>query len=147
MRVACERLIARPPEAVFPWIAEPEKAMQWQKNVKHGDIIVRTPQTVGTTFKETIQENGRSLDMRGEITQYAENSRIAFHLESRIHVVDVCYTVEGVDGQTRISVLAGIRWKFPMNVVSLFLRRKMERGLAGQVDAELLDLKTICENE
>ncbi len=121
--------------------------MQWQKNVKHGEILVRTPQMVGTTFKETIEENGRSLEMRGEITQYAENSLIAFHLESRIHAVDVGYTVEGVDGQTRVSVLAGIRWKFPMNVVSLFLRRKMERELAGQLDAELRDLKTICENE
>jgi hypothetical protein len=147
MRVACERVIGRPPEAVFPWIAEPEKAMQWQKNVKHGEIILRTPQVVGTTFKETIEENGRSLDMRGEITQYAENSRIAFHLESRIHVVDVCYAVEGVDGQTRVSVLAGIRWKFPMNVASLFLKKRMETELARQVDAELRDLKAICENE
>ena len=121
MKIASEPVISKPPESVFPWIAEPEKAMQWQKNVKRGEIMVRTPQMVGTTFKETIEENGRSLDMRGEITQYAENSRIAFHLESRIHVVDVSYSVEGVNGQTRVSVLAGIRWKFPMNVASLFL--------------------------
>jgi uncharacterized protein YndB with AHSA1/START domain len=147
MKIACERVIARPPEAVFPWIAEPEKAMQWQKNVKHGDIIVRTPQMVGTTFKETIEENGRSLDMHGEITQYAENSRIAFHLESRIHVVDVCYSVDGLNRQTRVGVQAGIRWKFPMNIVSRLLGSKMQRELAGQVDAELLDLKTICEKE
>ncbi len=147
MRIACETLIAKPPESVFPWIAEPQKAMQWQKNVKHGDIILRTPQVVGTTFKETIEENGRSLDMRGQITQYARDSRIAFHLESRIHAVDVSYSVEAVDGQTRVSVLAGIRWKFPMNIVSLFLKRRMEAEMAGQVDGELRDLKAICENE
>lgn len=65
MRIAGEIMIAKAPEAVFPRIAEPEKAMRWQRNVKGGEIILSTPDMVGTTFTETIEENGRSLDMRG----------------------------------------------------------------------------------
>jgi hypothetical protein len=34
MRIMYENEILKPPKAVFPWIAEPEKAIQWQKNVK-----------------------------------------------------------------------------------------------------------------
>lgn len=147
MRIECEELIPRPPEAVFPWIAEPEKAMRWQKNVKGGEIIVSTPDMVGTTFTETIEENGRSLDMRGEITQWAENRSIAFHLESRIHRVDVTYSLEGFEGQTKVGVRADIGWKFPMSVVSFFLGKRMARGLAAQVDGELQDLKSICGSE
>ncbi len=147
MRIACEILIARAPESVFPWIADPGKAMRWQKNVKGGEIIVSTPDMVGTTFTETIEENGRSLDMRGEITEYARNSRISFHLESRIHVVDVSYCVDAVDGQTRVSVLASIGWKFPMTFVSLFLGKRMEREMASQMDGELQDLKRLCGSE
>mgnify|MGYP001765449356 CR=1 FL=1 len=147
MRIAGEIVIAKAPQAVFPWIAEPEKAMRWQKNVKGGEIITSTPGMVGTTFKETMEEDGRALEMRGEITQYAENRAIAFHLESRIHRVDVTYSLEGCEGQTKAGVRADIRWKFPMNVVSLFLGKRMERELAAQVAGELRDLKAMCESE
>lgn len=146
MRIACEIRISKAPEAVFPWIADPAKAMQWQRNVKGGEIIDSTPDMVGTTFRETIEENGRSLDMAGEITQYLKDRLIAFRLESRIHVVEVSYSVEAVNAQTRVSVLAGITWKFPMNVASLLLGGKMRRELAAQVDGELRELKAICES-
>jgi hypothetical protein len=60
--------IYRRPEEVFPWIAEPDKAMRWQKGVKGGEIIKETPEKVGTTFKEVMEENGNHLVMYGEIT-------------------------------------------------------------------------------
>jgi len=145
MRVTCENKISKPPEVVFPWIAESEKAMRWQKNVKGGEVLVSKPGMVGTTFKEVVEENGRSLEMQGTITEYTENRVIGFHLESRIHSVDVSYSLEEIDRQTKISIVANIRWKFPMNIVSLFLGNKMQRNLAGQLESEVLDLKRICE--
>ena len=145
MRVTCENKISKPPEVVFPWIAESEKAMRWQKNVKGGEVLVSKPGMVGTTFKEVVEENGRSLEMQGTITEYTENRVIWFHLESRIHSVDVSYSLEEIDRQTKISIVANIRWKFPMNIVSLFLGNKMQRNLAGQLESEVLELKRICE--
>ncbi len=145
MRIAYEDEIARPPEVVFPWIAEPEKAMKWQKNVKGGEVLVSAPGMVGTTFKETIEENGRSLQMHGTITKYVENNVIGFHLDSRIHTVDVEYSVENVNGQTKVIVVAAIRWKFPMSVVSLFLGKKMAQNLTAELESEVLQLKRICE--
>ena len=147
MRVAYENVISKPPEVVFPWIAQPEKAMKWQKNVKGGEIVLSKPAVVGTTFKETIEENGRSLEMHGSITQYVENSIIGFHLDSKIHSVDVSYSVQDVKGRTKVNVAAVIRWKFPMNIVSLFVAKKMERNLVGQLESEVLELKRICETE
>src|SRR5512136_1242738 len=116
MRVECENIISRPPKAVFPWIAEPDKAMKWQKNVKGGEVLVSKPGMVGTTFKETIEENGHSLEMHGSITEYVENRVIGFHLESRIHTVEVSYSLQETNTQTRISIMANIRWKFPLNI-------------------------------
>ena len=106
MRVTCENVILKPPQIVFPWIAEPDKAMKWQKNVKGGEVLISKPGMVGTTFKETVAVNGRSLDMYGTITEYAENKVIAFHLESRIHTVHVSYSLEDTNRQTRISIVA-----------------------------------------
>lgn len=144
MRILYEAVIPRPPETVFPWIADPDKAMKWQKDVKGGEIIDAKPEIIGTTFKEVIEEDGNRLEMQGTITKYVRNRTIAFHLKSRIHEFDVSYSVEGVGSATKISIDATINWRFPMNVMSLFMRRKMEEGLRRQMESEVQELKTLC---
>jgi len=139
--------ILSPPEMVFPWIAEPEKAMMWQKNVKGAEIIHKTPEMIGTTFTETLDENGNILEMQGMITQYTHNKIIGFHLNSKIHELDVSYSVEKINDATRLTIEAIINWKFPMNIVSLFIKRKLEAGLVTQIESEVLELKKICESK
>ena len=100
---------------------------------------------VGTTFKEEIEEDGKSLEMRGVITKFVEPQLVAFHLESKIHEVDVSYSLEGVNEATRVTVEARISWKFPLNLLSVFLGRKMKMGIAEQLKTEIFELKRICE--
>ncbi len=110
MRIIYGNEILKPPEVVFPWIAEPDKAMQWQKNVKGAEIIINKPEVVGTTFKEEIEEGGNSLEMRGVVTRFIKDQLVAFHLESKMHKVDVSYSLEGVNRTTRVTVDASINW-------------------------------------
>lgn len=146
MKISYAIAIQKPAADVFPWIADPEKAMQWQTNVKGGQIITSTPNKIGTTFVETIAEAGGSLEMRGEITQYVENELIGFHLESRIHAVDVQYIVAADQDCSRVSVDSTIKWKFPMNALSFLLGKKMESGIMQQLETEFTILKQLCEN-
>jgi len=134
-------------EIVFAWIAEPEKAMKWQKNVRGGEIIVNKPEIIGTTFREVIEEDGKSLEMYGTITRYIKNKIIGFHLESKIHAFDVSYSVEEINKVTKVQVEALIHWKFPMNIMSLFMGKKMKEGIIKQFDSEFLELKRICEGQ
>jgi len=145
MRITYANEILKPPEFVFPWIAEPDKAMQWQKKVKGGEVIINRPEVIGTTFKEEIEEGGNSLEMYGVITKYIRNQIIEFHLESKIHKVDVSYSVEELNKTTKIIVDARIKWKFPFNLLSLFIGNKMKKGIAEQMESEILELKRICE--
>ncbi len=145
MRIAYENVISQPPEVVFPWIADPQKAMQWQKDVKGGEIILNKPEVIGTTFKETIQEDRGSLEMSGTITKYIPNRLIGFHLDSRIHTFDVSYSLQEVNKKTKFRIEALITWKFPMNIVTLFAGRRIEEGLVKQLETETLDLMKICE--
>jgi len=52
----------------------PEKTMLWQKGMKKGEIIKETPEKIGTTFMEEMEEGGNSLVMRGVITGYVKIS-------------------------------------------------------------------------
>jgi hypothetical protein len=145
MRITCVNEILQPPEIVFPWIAEPDKARQWQKNVKGGEVLINKTEVIGTTFKEQIEEGGKTLEMHGVITRYIENQIIEFHLESKIHELDVSYAVEELNNNSKILVDANINWKFPMNLLSIFIGNKMKKGITEQMESEILELKRICE--
>jgi uncharacterized protein YndB with AHSA1/START domain len=147
MRIKHEINISRPAEFVFPWIADPDKAMQWQKNVKGGEVLVETPEKIGTTFIEIIEEDGNELEMHGSITEYVEGKLIGFHIESRVHEFDVRYSVRGEGNGSSVSTEIDIRWKFPMNVMSLFIGKRMEANLRASLESEFLELKKICERE
>lgn len=146
MRIHSSSEILRPPEIVFPWIAEPEKAMKWQQNVKGGEIVIHKPEVIGTTFQEVIEEDGNSLEMHGVITNYVLNRLIEFHLESRMHVVDVSYSVDEMDSHTKLTIDARIKWKFPVNIISLFRGSQMQNELIKQMELEVMELKRLCEN-
>ncbi len=145
MRIVYETVLSQPPEVVFPWIAEPRKAMKWQKNVKEGEIINNKPEVVGTTFRETIEEDGNRLEMLGTITKYVKNKTIGFHLDSKIHMFDVSYSLEQVDKKTNFRIEAVIAWKFPMNIISLFAGKKREKDLVRQLESETQALIEIWE--
>ena len=49
---------------------------------------------MGTTFREVVQDENGSLEMQGVITGFEAEKSIAFHLESRLNVVDVEYRLE-----------------------------------------------------
>jgi len=145
MKIKLSIDIFRGPEEVFLWIAEPVKAMQWQKGVKEGEIINETPEKIGTTFKEEMEENGNRLEMIGEIRDYVQNKLMSFHLESKMHTVDVSYSIEGNDNKSTLTVESTIHWKFPMNIINLIMGHKIKKGILQQTESEFVELKRLCE--
>ena len=145
MKISYAVEIACGPKEVFPWLAEPKKAMLWQKGVKGGEILKETPERVGTTFREVMEEDGNSIEMAGEITGFIQDKLIAFHLESKIHRVDVGYSVEGREKASTIKVESTVHWKFPMSIISIFIGRKIREGILRQTQSEFAELKRLCE--
>jgi hypothetical protein len=92
------------PEKIFPWISEPEKAINWQSNVKGEKIIEKRPEVIGTKFVEEVEEYGNSLGMEGEITKYIYNKLIGFHLKGKYHQVRVDYIIEPIGKNSKVSI-------------------------------------------
>lgn len=139
-------ILSRPSE-VFLWITNPDKAMHWQKGVKSGEIIRDTSGKIGTTFKEELEENGKTLVMYGEIIDYIQDQLISFKLESKIHRVYVNYLVTWDEHSSTVGVDSTIKWKFPMNILSLIIGKKIREKIQRQTRSELLELKKLCESE
>ncbi|MDH5185044.1 MAG: SRPBCC family protein [Gammaproteobacteria bacterium] len=135
------------PSLVFAWIKDPQRAIQWQTSVASGEIIKQTPWQVGTTFRETIEENGQSTELFGEITEFIPNQLIAFHLEGKFNVVDVSFRVEATRSGSRVTQQADLRFKGLVRLMSLFFRRTFRRKLAVQSQQEFARLKALCEED
>ena len=144
MKITSSIVVKGTPREVFPWIADPAKAARWQSEVSSWNITSGKPVRAGTTFTEVIGDGEGKLEVHGVITAYDPDRRIAFNLDSRVHRLDVDYEVMETEGFSRVIASINIRWKFPMNVVSLFTGRKMQREILGQLKAELAELKNLC---
>jgi hypothetical protein len=133
------------PGIVFPWIADPDKAMRWQKGIKGGEIIKETPEKIGTTFREEMEENGKGLVMYGEITGYVQDKLMSFRLESKIHRVEVTYSIEWKDNRSILTAESIVHWKFPLNIISLFMGHKIKESISRRTESEFAELKRLCE--
>lgn len=94
---------------------------------------------------EEMEEDGKSLVMHGEITDYIPDKSISFHLESKIHQVNVKYWVTGNPDKSALYVESEIKWKFPMNIIAFFIGHKIKEKIIQQQKSELAELKRLCE--
>ena len=135
------------PEKVWYWLGTPERAMVWQTNVSKTEILEETPNMVGTTFRETIEENGRGVEMFGVVTDYKENQSLAMHLSGKYNVVDVEWHIEGMEEHTRVTLNSDIRFRSFLRVVSIFMRPVFKKNIMRQLQEEFARLKELCERD
>lgn len=113
--------IEQRPEGVFSWLEDPTRAVVWMSSVSKTEILHRTPGLVGTTFRETVADAGGSAELEGVVTACEPKRVIAFHLEGRFNDVDVEYRLDEVQGRTRLTVRADLRFKGALAVSSFLL--------------------------
>jgi len=133
-------------EKVFPWIDDPERAKQWMTSVSKGEILNETPERIGTTFKETVEENGCGTELYGEITGYILNKFMSFHLEGRFNAVDVEYHLEEIEGRTRLTFSSDVSFKSFTKVLMLIMGPLFKKKTTDQLQKEFARLKELCEN-
>ncbi len=145
MKTVCRLEIDNDPDHVFHWISDPERAKLWMTSVSQTEILNRTPNMIGTTFRETVEENGRGTELQGVVTDYQPGRLMAFHLGGRYDVVDVEYRLDDVGGRTRLIQEATIRFRGLLGVASFLLRPLFKRKIIAQSRQELARLKEFCE--
>ena len=135
------------PEIVFSWLGTPERAMMWQTSVSKTEILHETPDMIGTTFREIVEENGRRVEMNGVVTDYRKDQVLAMHLDSKYNNVDVEYRLEEIGGRTRLTMISNIRLRSFLRVFSIILWPAFKKKLLGQLNREYASLKELCERD
>ncbi len=133
------------PETVWSWLGTPEKAVEWQTNVSKTEILHKTPDWTGTTFRETVAEGERGTELQGVVTDYRENRSLAMHLSGQFNTVDIAWQLAPAGPRTLLTVRANVRFRGMIGVMSLLLRPVFRRKMAAQLQEETMRLKTLCE--
>ena len=115
-------------------------------SVAKTEILHETHDRIGTTFREVVEEDGNGVELQGVITDFKPDKLITFHLDSRVNAVDVEYCVQAVQSGTRLTQNATVRWKFPINVISIFMGAKIKQNISAQAQKEFEKLKQLCES-
>ncbi len=111
------------------------------------EIISENPNKVGTTFREYIEEDGRGTEMRGVITDFVSNKRLAFHLEGDFNTVDVDFTLKEHKGITQLTQNAKVNFKGIFRLLNLIFSYNVKRKIMRQIQSEFARLKVLCEND
>ena len=135
------------PERVWYWLGNPERAMVWQTNVSKTEIIKETPNMIGTTFRETVEENGSGVEMQGVVTDYRENRSLAMHLSGKYNTVDVAWRIEEMEGYTSVTLNSDIRFKSFVKILNILMRHFFRKKITEQLRGEFARLKELCESD
>ena len=140
MKVSNTVEIRAMPEKVFYWLEDPGRAMVWMTSVTKTEIINETPNMIGTTFREYIEENGRGTDMYGVVTDFVSNKRLAFHLEGDFNVAEVDFALEEKGDITRLTQNAEVHFKGRLRVLRFLFGPFFKRKIISQAQSELARL-------
>jgi uncharacterized protein YndB with AHSA1/START domain len=145
MKIAYSLDIHATPKTVFHYLEVPENAKEWMKGITETEILHETPERTGTTFRERMESDEGGLDMQGSITEFVPERVIAFRLESKIHTVNVRYSVEPQISGARLKIDSSIQFRFPMSIMAWFLGKKMRAEFLAELQGECAELKRLCE--
>ena len=137
--------IQAPQQKVFSWIEDPDRAKEWMTSVTKSEIIQELPNKVGTTFRETVEEEGRCVEMRGIVIDFKSNQRFAVKLESDYHTAEVNFTLEETEGITRLTQDVELQFKGALKVMATVSQSKIKKKIIKQANKEFARLKELCE--
>lgn len=144
MKIVNKVEINSSPERVFFWLENPERARQWVTNVTRTEYIKETPERIGTTFREYVEESGEGIEMKGIITDFQPNRIFGVHLESESHTADVRFVLSALGGGTLLSQEVELHFKLELEE-SVY--DSIRNNIIAQAKLEFGQLKKLCEQD
>lgn len=148
MKTSKTTLIDAPAATVFLWLEDNDRLRQWVPNLIEDEPLVETPEKVGSKFRQVFLENGRRMEMVGEITEFVENERLRVDITGKMFDLDADYVLVALSAtRTELTQNTEIKLKGLMRLFApiMFLMSKFSSN-DPQADAHE-KLKAMAEAE
>ncbi len=148
MKTSKTTVIDAPVATVFLWLEDNDRLKKWVPNIIEDEPLIETPEKVGSKFRQVFLENGREMEMIGEITEFSENERLRVYITGKMFDLDVDYILKPLsDTQTELTQDSDIKFKGMMVLFApiMFLMSKFS---SNDPQAEAHEkLKAMAEDE
>ena len=134
------------PERVFPWIDDPERLRAWLPSLVENEILQETDNKIGSSFRQVYLERGRRMEMRGVVTAYEPNRRLACQIRGDAFDLNVDYRLDDLGGRTRLTQDSEVRMKGIFKVIGVVMSPLMRKASTKQAEDSFLKLKTLAES-
>jgi carbon monoxide dehydrogenase subunit G len=127
--------IERPAEAIFPWLLERDKRLQWVEGLESSDPLDGPEPRAGSRFRETIAQHGLRTTVETRIAEIDPPRRLTLAVDGRRFEVRTETRLEERDGRTRVvssidTKVRGLGGRVAGAVVSSQAQGSLERSLA-----------------
>ncbi len=136
---------AAPPAAVFHWLDDPQRVMQWIEGVVENENIDETEEKVGTTFRQVFEENGKRMNFSGVVTAWEQDRRMAIAMEGDFFDMQVDYELEPTQSGTRMTQTTTFQFKGLWKVLGLLMLPLMKKSGTKKLLADWERLRVLCE--
>ena len=131
---ATEVWIDAPPDAVFPWLHEPQRLSLWLAGFVESKPVNEGPVGLGSESIDLFDERGRRLEMRTEVTAWEPPKTLRVSVESSFVLAENTYRLEAEANGTRVRFAGDFRYRGITRCFAPFLggtvQKRQESDLA-----------------
>ena len=148
MKANSKLTINVPAKTVFLWLEDADRLRQWVPNIIEDEVLIDTPDKVGSKFRQVYLENGKKMEMIGEIKEYTQDKSMRVDILGDMFDLDVAYTVtETGHAQSELTQNTHIKFKGILKLFGpIFGLLAMFKSKSPQ-DESLAKLKVMAEAE
>ena len=141
--------IAAPPEAIFPYLTQPERLKSWTEGLVEVAEFVPAPKVDGVasapaekTPRVMSYADGSQAHSQDQVIRYEKNLSISIQSTSSQRVVTYIYQLEPKNGQTFLSY----RIKTNSSGAGRFLAAISSNDYQDRIDSDIRKLKALVES-
>ena len=139
--------IAASPARVFELLNDSDSLKQWIPNLIEDEVTDRTETGVGTKFRQVYLENGRRMEMEGEVIAYQKDKYLACEIRGDSFDLIVDYSLQPQGNGTLLTQNSEILFKStPMKIMSVLVKPLIRRTMNKQEVEQFSRLKALAES-
>jgi len=135
MKLNTELVIDRSPEALWPWLDDPERMKQWMKGLIEVRATSPGPRGAGSTAIVVIREGRRDVEYEETFLEYRPGRRLKLRMlggRLKTMAIEVDYELHDLGGKTRLAYelacdLQGPMLKLMSPLFGFFARMQLRR--------------------
>ncbi len=127
--------IERPAAAIFPYLAVPERRLQWMGALTASEQVSDGELGVGTRFRDVFEDQGQRIELDAEIVEYEPNRRLATRLSASQFESTARQELDEAWGRTSVTTTIATEYRSRLarvmaGVITRHAQRRLEEDLA-----------------